>query len=146
MLQKKWFKRIIFTLLLLYLSSSSCGHKNSAEDVAEKFLYRYFIELNQRGALELSTGLAEDKLKKEIELLKGVRSAPDLDLSQHKPFIDYKLVNTQKRSDASISFFYDVTIKSKGGDEYKRQAVLTTVQIDGRWKVTNFDTFVKDEP
>lgn len=122
-----------------------CGYENSAEGVAEEFLYRYFIELNQQGALELSSGLAEDKLKEEIELLKSVRSEPDLDLSRHKPFIDYKLTNSQMRSDNTIAFFYDVTIESKGGDKYKRQVVLTTVEIDGKWKVQNFDTFIRDD-
>ncbi|MFQ5823783.1 MAG: hypothetical protein ACE5JB_06990 [bacterium] len=137
--------QIKVVLLILNVSFISCGYENSAEGVAEEFLYRYFIELNQQGALELSAGLAEDKLKNEIELLKSVRSDPDLDLSQSKPFIDYKLVNSQKRSDDSIAFFYDVTIQSKGGDEYKRQVVLTTVEIDGNWKVRNFDTFMGEE-
>lgn len=136
---------LIFFLFVLNFSLIACGHKNTAEGVAEKFLYRYFIELNQQGALELSTGLAVDKLEKEIELLMSVRSDPDLDLSKHKPFIDYKLVNTQNRSDNSIAFFYQVSIKSKGGgDEYKRQVVLTTVEIAGNWKVANFDTFMED--
>ncbi|MFQ5865624.1 MAG: hypothetical protein ACE5IW_10380 [bacterium] len=137
---------IIFYFLIFNFSLTACGQETPAERVAEKFLYRYFIELNQQGALELSAGLAEEKLKKEIELLKSVRRDPDLDLSQHKPFIDYKLVNAQKRSDDSIAFFYDVSIKSKGGDGYKRQVVLTTVEIDGNWKVKNFDTFVTNEP
>lgn len=143
--QMKNLSLIIFSFLIFNFSLIACGN-NPAKGVAEKFLYRYFIELNQQGALELSTGLAVDKLKKEIELLKSVRSDPDLDLSQYKPFIGYKLVNTQRRSADSIAFFYEVSIKSKGGDEYKRQVVLTTVEIGGKWKVSNFDTFIKDEP
>lgn len=111
--------------------------------MAEEFLFRYFIELNQRGALELSTGLATDKLNKEIELTQNIRMLPNLDLAQHKPFLDYELVNKQSRSENSVTFFYDVTIENKNGEDYKRELTLTTVILDGNWKVNNFDTFLK---
>ena len=99
--------------------------------------------MNQRGAIELSTGLATDKLKKEIELTQNIRMLPNLDLAQHKPFLDYELVNKQSRSENSFTFFYDVTIENKNGEDYKRELILTTVDMDGDWKVNNFDTFLK---
>ncbi len=138
--------KIFLCFLFCNLGFILCGYENSPEGVAEEFLYRYFIELHQQGALQLSTGLAKDKIQEEIELLKGIRSDPDLDLTQSKPFIDYKLLNSQKRSDESVAFVYDVSIKSKGGDASKRQLVLTTVKIEGKWKVKNFDTFMADDP
>ena len=94
---------ISLTATLFFLLS--CGHDNSPQGVAEEFLFRYFIELNQRGALELSTGLALDKLNKEIELLQSVRMQPNLDLSKHKPLIDYELVNTHER-DGELATLY----------------------------------------
>ena len=135
--------KILFSTFLLSGALISCGHNNSPEGVAEEFLFRYFIELNQRGALELSTGLATDKLKKEIELTQNIRMLPNLDLAQHKPFLDYELVNKQTRSEKSVTFFYDVTIENKNGEDYKRELILTTVILDGDWKVNNFDTFLK---
>ncbi|MFQ5708943.1 MAG: hypothetical protein ACE5HO_15910 [bacterium] len=137
---------IVLGGLVSVLLVTGCGHDNSAKGVAEEFLYRYFIELNQQGALQVSEGLAQDKLKKEIELLKGVRSAPDLDLSKSKPFIDYKLMETRQMDEQAIALFYDVSIKSKGGDKYKRQVVLTTSPVNGVWKVVNFDTYPVDSP
>lgn len=133
------------TILLssLFLLLISCGHRNSPEGVAEEFLFRYFIELNQRGALELSTGLATDKLNKEIELTQNIRMLPNLDLAQHKPFLDYELVNRQNRGENSVTFFYDVTIESKNGEDYKRELILTTILLNDEWKVNNFDTFLK---
>lgn len=130
-------------LLTIAIFLVACGHSNSPEGVAEEFLFRYFIELNQRGALELSTGLATDKLNKEIELTQNIRMLPNLDLAQHKPFLDYELVNKQSRSENSVTFFYDVTIENKNGEDYKRELILTTVDMDGDWKVNNFDTFLK---
>jgi len=140
--------KIVFSAFFLSGSLISCGHghSNSPEGVAEEFLFRYFIELNQRGALELSTGLATDKLNKEIELTQNIRMLPNLDLAQHKPFLDYELVNKQSRSENSVTFFYDVTIENKNGEDYKRELTLTTVILDGNWKVNNFDTFLKDQP
>ncbi|MFQ5675229.1 MAG: hypothetical protein ACE5G1_04970 [bacterium] len=129
-------------MMLVLLAAISCGHKNSPDGVAEEFLFRYFIELNQRGALELSTGLATDKLRKEIELTQNIRMQPDLDLSKAKPFLDYKLANKQNRDNA-VTFYYDVTIENPEGADYNRQVVLTTVEIEGIWKVNNFDTFLK---
>ena len=131
------------SLFLLYFNLISCGPKNVPEEVAEDFLFRYFIELNQQGALELSTGLAADKLKKEIQLLQSVRREPDLDLSKHKPFIDYKRVNLQKQQDGSLTFYYEVTIEKRDGVKLKREVVLSTIDVEGQWKVKNFDTFVK---
>lgn len=130
---------------LFFLLLIACGHSNSAEGVADEFLFRYFIELNQRGALELSTGLATDKLNDEIELTQSIRMTPDLDLSKHKPFLDYELVRTQKRQDNSVALFYDITIENPNGADTKREVVLTTVEVEGMWKVANFDTFLKRE-
>jgi hypothetical protein len=130
---------LIFLLL-------ACGHDNSPEGVAEEFLFRYFIELNQRGSLELSVGLAVEKLEKEIELLQSVRMEPNLDLSKHKPFIDYKLVNTQERDPDNVTLYYDVIIQRKSGDKTTRQQVLSATKVDGRWKINNFETFTKDVP
>lgn len=128
---------------LVLLSTVACGHKNTPEGVAEAFLFRYFIELNQRGALEFSTGLAAEKLNKEIELTQNIRMTPDLDLSKSKPFIDYKLINMQRRKNDGATLFYAVTIENRGGGESKREMVVTTTNVDGEWKVSNFDTFLK---
>jgi hypothetical protein len=136
-------KIILYSAVLL---ATGCGHDNTPDGVAEEFLFRYLIELNQQGAQELSTGLAEQKLEREIEDLRSVRMQPDLDLSGAKPFIDYQLKNKQARADQSVTFFYDVTIESKGGYKSDRQFILSTVEIEGKWKVNNFDTFSPDIP
>lgn len=120
-----------------------CGHDNSPQGVADEFLFRYFIELNQRGALELASGLAEKKLRKEIELTQSIRMTPNFDLGKYKPFLDYKLVRTQEREDNSVTLFYDINIEAPGGSNTKREVVLATAQFENQWKVTNFDTFVK---
>jgi len=120
-----------------------CGHDNTAQGVADEFLFRYFIELNQRGALELSTSLASDKLKEEIQLTQGIRTTPDLDLAKHKPFLDYQLVRESERGKDAATLYYDVTIENPGGTDRKRELVVSTTKTDGVWLVSNFDTFLK---
>jgi len=137
---------IFFLMVLMTIVFFTCGHDNTPEGVAEEFLFRYLIELNQQGAQELCTGLATVKLRKEIEDLRSVRMQPDLDLSGAKPFIDYKLKNQQQRPDKSVTFFYDVAIESKGGYNSERQFVLSTIAVEGKWRVNNFDTFSPDIP
>jgi len=126
--------------LLLY----ACGYQNSPEGVGNEFLFRYFIELNQRGALEIANGLAKDKLQKEIELTQNIRMTPNLDLAQHKPFIDYELVNVSQRQDKSVTLFYNITIETVDGSNTQREVVLTTAMKNNAWLVTNFDTFLKN--
>lgn len=136
-----WKCIAIFFLLLFSAAFSACGHDNTPEGVSEEFLFRYLIELNQQGAQELCTGLATVKLQKEIESLRSVRMQPDIDLSSAKPFIDYKLKNKEMRPDNSVTFFYDLSIESKGGYQSQRQLVLSTIEVEGKWLVNNFDTF-----
>ncbi len=134
-------------LLILFFSGlvhlSACGYKNTPEGVADQFLFRYFIELNQRGALELSTGLALDKLEEEIKLTQNVRMTPSLDLAKHKPFLNYELLRVQKRSDQAAILYYDITIENPGGKKSERKFVLSTTKIQDVWKISNFDTYLK---
>jgi hypothetical protein len=131
----------LLSLFILVFIFSACGYDNTPEGVAEEFLFRYLIELNQQGAQELCTGFATVKLQKEIESLRSVRMQPDLDLSSAKPFIDYQLKNKEIRPDNSVTFFYNLTIESKGGYQSERQLVLSTIEVEGKWLVNNFDTF-----
>ncbi len=133
----------LFTALFFIICLTGCGHENSPKGVSDEFLFRYFIELNQRGALELSTGLAADKLQDEIELTQGIRMLPNLDLAQHKPFLDYAHVNTQQRDDNTVTLFYKITIENPDGEDIEREVVLATVNENGRWVVSNYDTFSK---
>ena len=140
---KRAARYLVLVVMIMAGLESGCTRNDSAEGVADAFLFRYFIELNQRGALELSTGLAADKLREEIELTQSIRMSPDLDLAKQKPFLDYHLVNTKKRGENSVTLFYDVNIESPGETDSKREVVVTTEKMGDVWKVTNFDTFMK---
>ncbi len=138
-------RAIIKTLPILgvLLALSACGPDNDPGEVAEAFCYRYFLELNQRGALEIASGLAAEKLRKEIELLKGDARAfegGEQEFHRAKPFIDYKLVNRTDQDARHVMFIYQVSIEARESTEkMEREIVLRTVLEEGRWTVNNFD-------
>ena len=87
-----------FSLLLII---SACSDRNTPEDVAEDFVYNYYLHANQGMALRLSDGLAKEKLETEIEFLREVQS--DSDQSQVKPDIEYKQVGKKLREETAYS-------------------------------------------
>ena len=131
------FSFIIFALL-------ACGVSNEPREVADAFCFRYFIELNQAHALEIASGLAADKLRKEIDLLKG--GARDFqegerEFHQHKPFIDYKMIQRTDQNADRVFFLYHLTIEPRQGGKMEREILVSTIREDGRWSVNNYEDY-----
>ncbi len=127
------------------LALPSCGVRNDPREVADAFCYRYFIKLNQLEALEVSSGLAADKLRKEIELLKGgARHFQDgeREFHQHKPFIDYKMAQRTDQDADHVMFLYHLNIEPRQGDEkLEREVLLSAIRENGRWSVNNYENY-----
>ena len=91
----------------LVLLTIACSDRNSPDNVAEDFIYNYYLRANQEAALQLSEALAEEKLKSEIELLRNVREpgeAPD-----SPPKIKYKMIGKK--------IFDESVVRLKNGKE-----------------------------
>ncbi len=130
--------------LFLGLFLSACGVSNDPEEVAEAFCHRYFVEMNQSHALELASGLAAEKLRQEIDLLKGAARAfegGENEFHRLKPYTDYKLINRTDNGEANVMFIYQIKIEARQDTTtMRRELVLNTVRAaDGRWTVSNFD-------
>ncbi len=120
---------------------SACSDRNTPEDVAEDFVYNYYLHANQAMALRLSGGLAKEKLKSEIEILREVRSGSDQ--SQVKPNLEYKQVGKKIEDENRVFFRYQLIIKGTSFTNTVRNTVIFTELIEGRWKVTNFDEYAE---
>jgi len=136
----------VFILYVLLIPSLfSCGVGNDPHKISEAFCFRYFIKLNQAEALELASGLAADKLRKEIELLKGeARHFQDGEREFHrsKPFIDYKMVQRTDQDAEHVMFLYHLSIEPRqGGEKIEREILLSTIRENGRWKVNNYEDY-----
>jgi hypothetical protein len=132
-------------LVLVAVAVLACGVKNDPREVADAFCFRYFIKLDQLQALEISTGLAADKLRKEIELLKGGArhfQEGDREFHQLKPFIDYKMTQRTDQDDNHVLFLYHLNIEPKqSGEKMEQEILVSTIRANGRWTVNNYENY-----
>ena len=133
------------SLLILAVTLLSCGVSNDPRKISEEFCFRYFIKLAQAEALELASGLAADKLRKEIELLKGsARQFQDGEQEFHraKPFIDYKMMQRTDQDRDHVLFLYHLAIEARQGSEkMEREILVSTIRENGRWTVNNYEDY-----
>jgi hypothetical protein len=121
--------RILVALLLV----TACTPR-SASQVADKFVDLYFVEIDQKRALPLSSGLAHQKIEEELSLVADIRRTYEPE--QAKPSIFYTR-QSQMESGDHARFTYDLTIR-QGRDETHRNALISVERIDGKWTVANF--------
>ena len=124
---------LLFTFLML-----ACSNRNTPQAVSEDFIYNYYQRADQMAALQLSHGLAAEKLRDEIARVSEVRT-PGQQIEE-MPKIEYE-VTGKEESATHVLFNYKLTLEIRGTTTHTRKVVLQTEQIDGRWKVVNFDEY-----
>ena len=125
-------------LLLFIFLILACSDRNTPRAVSEDFIYNYYQRADQAAALQLSHGLAAEKLEDEIARVSEVRT-PGQKVDE-MPQIEYKLIVKDIFS-THVIFNYELTIKKRGTTTHTRKIVIQTEQIDGQWKVVNFDEY-----
>ena len=125
-------------LLLLTLLICACSNRNTPQAVCEDFIYNYYQRADQAAALLLSHGLATQKLEDEIVRVSEVRE-PGQQFDE-VPNMTYKPIRTEK-GEGHVLFNYQLTIEIRGTTTHTRNVVINTEQIDGKWKVVNFDEY-----
>ena len=125
-------------LLLPILLILACSNRNTPQAVSEDFIYNYYQRADQAAALQLSHGLAAEKLEDEIARVREVRS-PGQQMDE-MPKIEYEPIGKEEDS-THVLFNYRLTIKTGGTTTHTRNVIINTEQIDGRWKVVNFDEY-----
>jgi hypothetical protein len=106
----------------------------SATDVADKFVDLYFVEIDQKKALPLTSGLAHQKIEEELSLVADIRRTYEPDAA--KPSIYYSRMSQSESGDHG-RFTYDLTIR-QGRDETHRNALISSERVDGKWTIANF--------
>ena len=127
--------RYFLFLILLILA---CSNRNTPQAVSEDFIYNYYQHADQAAALQLSHGLAAEKLEDEIARVSEVRSL-DQQIDE-MPKIEYELIGTETEP-THVLFNYRLTIKIRGATTHTRNVIINTEQIDGHWKVVHFDEY-----
>ncbi len=125
---------LLFVLLLL-----ACPDRNTPRAVSEDFIFNYYQHADQKAALQISHGLAEEKLEKEIVRVREVRRPGDQ--IDAMPKMEYELVGKEEGA-TNVLFNYKLTIKNRAGTTtHTRNIVVNTEQIGHQWKVINFDEY-----
>jgi hypothetical protein len=125
--------RIGSVLLGLFVGGGAgCG--GAPEKAADQFVDLYFVEVDQARAKLLATGLAEKKLDDELRLVDEIRKT--MDHEQSKPTVFYTR-RTVRVDGEHANVTYDLTIKY-GGDETRKNAMLSLERKDGAWRVANW--------
>ena len=131
-------------LLLPLLILLACSNRNNPQAVAEDFVYNYYKRANQESAIQLCSGLATEVLEKEIARLKDIR-VPNEPVKQ-MPNVTYQQIGKETANEVEgttyVLFNYQLTIKNRDGTPtHTKKVVITTENIDGLWKVVNFDEY-----
>lgn len=122
----------VLALLLLF----ACGGKGGPEEVAGRFMERYYVRANLQEAEALVSGLAAQKIQEELRLIAGVVS----DAQTRSREVSYTLKEGKEEGDRAF-FVYEVTITTKGVGSFKKRSILSLGRIDGVWRITNFRDF-----
>ncbi|HWP49318.1 MAG TPA: hypothetical protein VNM22_19330 [Candidatus Limnocylindrales bacterium] len=133
-----------FALGFLFVLGSCTNKGETPEEIARMFLDKYYIEIDQEGALPISAGLAEKKLKEELKLVEGIRGM-GVSPQQAKPNIYYKFQDVKESGPATKVFRYKIIIKG-GPQEVQKDAIMIVSKVNNVWKVTNYDTFEASSP
>lgn len=129
-------RRYLLALVLLMLA---CSNRNTPRAVSEDFIYNYYQHADQKAALQLSHGLAAEKLEDEIARVREVRQ-PGEQIDE-MPKIEYELIGKEEATTHAL-FNYRLTIKNRSGTTtHTRNIVINTEEVDGQWKVVNFDEY-----
>ncbi len=128
-------------LLLPLLILLACSNRNNPQAVAEDFVYNYYKRANQESAMQLCSGLATEKIEKDIARLKDIRG-PNEPVKE-MPNVSYQQIGQETANEVEgttfVSFNYQLTVKNRGGTITRtKKVVITTENIDGLWKVVNF--------
>lgn len=123
-------------LVAAILVLGGCTPKNSARGVVDRFIEAHYIAIDLKSSEPLCTGLALDKVHKEMQLTAGQA----IDDSTRKPIIHYTL--TQKRDDPDhVTFLFKARIDVPEGGTFNKFWMITARKQGELWKISNYSEY-----
>ncbi len=111
-----------------------CSNDTStALGAGDAFVDAHYVRIDLEASKQLCTGVALDKVQREIELTADVAIADDT----QRPRINFALKEERAAGDA-IQLVYELTIRVTGLDPFEKISVVTVRATDARWSVTNY--------
>jgi hypothetical protein len=113
----------------------SCTQSDPARAAAERFVDKYYVEIDLPAARDQAMGVGRAKIEKEMRLLEGV-AAPESDA---KPSVYYRFLAHKEGSTADRQgFLFELTI-SLAGTQITRRALVTMRREGEAWRAANFE-------
>jgi len=122
--------------IVLVLGILGCTAPNSARGVVDRFIEAHYMAIDLKAAEPLCTGLALDKLRKEMALTVG----QEIDAATRKPAIHYKL-KAQRDGQDHVTFLFLATIDVPDGGSFDKNWMITARKEGTDWKVSNFSEY-----
>jgi len=125
-------RRRFLLSLMIPLTIGACAKPSESEKISKDFMEAYYVRLDPKAAQAMSSGLAEDKIKHQLELLQGVAPDPSSD----KPKVNYRLVSKDPANADEASYIYEV--HSNAEDISGRKVFVKLREANGKWTVSQF--------
>ncbi len=126
-------KTLFVTIAALILAVGCSNDTSTARGAGDAFVDAHYVRIDLEASKQLCTGVALDKVLREVELTANVAIADDT----QRPRINFGLKEERAAGDA-IQLVYELTIRVSGLDPFEKISVVTVRPIDGRWSVTNY--------
>ena len=125
--------------IVALLALSGC--RDSAEDVADRFVEAYFVEASQDRAMRYATGLAKEKLQGELRLVAEVRAqgyTPDQARARVR-FFRHTLRLGSGQGQAGYEIMIQASAPAGAGSATRRSAYLGLRREADGWRVSNYE-------
>ena len=126
--------RALRVLWVLLLAAACRPDPASPRGTAERFLDAYYVQIDLRAALPLTSGLARQKVEQSIALTQG----QPIDATTRKPTVRYRLLEERPDGETAIHFVYLGRITVEGADDFERRWLVTVRRETDGWRVTNY--------
>jgi hypothetical protein len=128
---------LVTTAILAGLLSGCSGQKEPGRRVADRFMDLHYLVLDQSSALEITEGLAQEKIRRELDLIGNARADAE-EFSRAKPRLTYRFEGVSDLEDGGRRYHYRLRIRGDAGLEFDRAVHLTLRRGDETWRVSNF--------
>ncbi|MEO2003051.1 MAG: hypothetical protein ABGY41_03020 [Candidatus Poribacteria bacterium] len=136
-------------LLTCALALGGCQREPSPEDVAVTFLRLYAINVDQEGAMTLATGLAKEKLLKELADVASIRG-DGFRQEMTRPKFRRQLLSAHEEGKKNVLYTYRIEMTPEIGDPTARRMLIHVERQGEAWRVVDYqfwpDTGVEAAP
>ena len=116
---------------------AGCARDPSPEDVAVTFLQLYALNVDQETAMTLASGLAKDKLLKELADVAAVRGE-GFRVPTQRPKFRRELLRADHEGEEHVLYTYRITMTPEIGDETTRRMLIHVEELTEGWRVVDY--------